>query len=414
MRRGTIKFLLRILVLSMGLLVPTKTLGQNQKIDKGYELFKKGQVLYGKEEYEKSIKYFDSALAIGTSLKETNLIWLATFLKGNVYIFDDQNQNALEAYTESIRIAKKSKNYKRELISYSGLVLVYDKTHQYAKAVKLSDKILSSIDTTDLKDTSTHGNIITTSIEAYLDTERYDLVLKYADQGIALSKKFDNKMVLVDLYIKKGAVYYHKKQYPTSLEYLFKAEIMLQNDTIPNPFYATVNTSYFIASNNYQQGNYDAAIKRLHTNIEASKEKDLLKLPVLQSHLLLANCYGEIKNFKEALHWNDRYVALNEAFQKRKDKTVNKIYEKEATILKGSIAALKSEYLQSEKIKKYAYCDQIVTCAWWPKRQRPTPPIFPKSSTCITRKILTSISTICGSTMPCDVSKTIVCFDPFQ
>ncbi len=352
---GITRFLARWLCLFIVFLFGQNTIAQNSKLGVAEELYKEGKTFYFEEKYEESVEYFDKVEALGKELEDDMLVCMATNMKGNAFLMNDQNQEALDAYYTSLEIAKKLKNFERELIANSGLILVYKKTNQYDRAIELSNKMLQSIDNTSLKNTSAHISAITIGVEAYLDTEQYDTVIHYANQGIVLSKKLDHKEGLVDLYIKKGVVYYYKKDHKTSLDYLFKAESLLQDYKIRNPFYPTVNASYFVASNYYQQGKYDRAIERLLANINASQGNDLYKIPVLQSHLLLANCYDKKEDFEQALHWNNKYVTLNEDLQKQKDKIINRIYEKEAQVLKGGIADLQSKQQKNEHIKKYTY-----------------------------------------------------------
>ncbi len=330
-----------------------ETTSQNDRLETVNEYINKGRSLYYEEEYEKSIEYFDQAITISKNADNYTLSCMATILKGHSYLMNDQNQEALDAYYSGIAIAKENKDLYREIAASTGLVLVYKKTNQYEKALGLSRRMIQLINKTPFKKTKTHVNVITTGSEVYLDTEQYDSVIYYADQGIALSTSLDYKEGLVDLYIKKGVVFYHKEQYKEALSYLFKAEEILQKHEVRNKFYPTVNSNYFVASCYYKQQSYDKAITRLHKAIDISEKNDLLKIPVLQSHLLLANCYAEKEDFENALYWNNTYVTLNEAYQKRKDKTINKIYQKDAQKLKGSIENLQYEHEKDERIKKY-------------------------------------------------------------
>ncbi len=346
-------FLLVFFYLFFLVLNGQETTSQNDQLETAKEYYKKGVSLYYTEEYEKSVEYLNKAIVIAENTDNYIVFCRATNVKGHAYLMNDQNQEALEAYYSSIDVAQKNKDLNQEIITNSGLVLVYKKTNQFKKALNLSRWMLKSIDKTSFKNTTTHVNIITTGSEAYLDTEQYDSVVYYADQGIALSTSLDYKEGLVDLYIKKGVVFYHKEQYEEALSYLSKAEEILQNHEVKNKFYPIVNSTYFVASCYYKQQLYDKAITRLHKAIDIAEENDLLKIPVLQSHLLLANCYAQKKDFENALYWNNTYVTLNEAYQKRKDKTINKIYQKDAQKLKGSIENLQYEHEKDERIKKY-------------------------------------------------------------
>ncbi|AXT61570.1 helix-turn-helix domain-containing protein [Aquimarina sp. AD10] len=328
---------------------------QKSEIDTAQEFFEKGRSYYRKENYKESVAYYKNAEEIFKKLGEEKSLCLTSTLKGHAYMMNDQNQKALDAYYTSLAIAQKIGDLDQEAIANSGLVLVYKKTNQFDKALKVSRKTLQSIDQTSFKDTKIHVDIITTNVEVYLDTERYDSVVYYADQGIAMSKILNHKEGLIDLYIKKGVVFYYQEDYEQSLDYLYKAEKILQNNNINNRFYPTVNSNYFVASCYYQQQLYDKAINRLLLTIKASDKNDLLKLPVRQSHLLLANCYAAKKDFEQSTYWHAKYSSLNEAYQKRKDQTVNKIYEKEAQQLEDGIKVLQSQRNKDKTRTTYAY-----------------------------------------------------------
>ncbi len=335
------------------------TIAQDNKRDTAKKHTAIARDLYYAEEYEKSVTHYNKVMQVAKELQDTLLLCLTNTRIAHAYVMNDQNQKALDTYYISLQLAKKIKNIDQEINANAGLVLVYKKTRQYQKALLISRDIFDKIDKTSYKNTKAHVNIITTGSEAYLDTEHYDSLLYYAEQGIALSKSLDYKEGLVDLYIKKGVVFYHQEQYKEALIYLFKAEELLQQYAIKNEFYPTVNSAYFIASCYYKQGLYDKAIARLLGNIEAAGQNDQFKLPVLQSHLLLANCYAEQEDYKNALYWKDAYMQLNEAFHNRKDKTVNKLYQNEAQVLENGIAQLQQQQVQSERIKTYAYSASI-------------------------------------------------------
>ena len=352
---STIRFVYLFSYLLFLILGIQRTLAQTQTLELAEQYYQKGRALYYEEAYEESIAILDKVEKIAIELDDKVLLCKAATAKGSSYVMNDQNQKALDAYYKALEVAKELKNYDRELMANSGLVLVYKKTNQYDKALALSREILYSIHQTSLKNTKSHVSAITVGIEVYLDTERYDSVLHYAEQGIALSKSLDYKEGLVDLYIKKGVVFYHQDQYEEALDILFKAEEILQTNEVNNSFYPTINSAYFVASCYYKQGLHDQAINRLLDNIKASEQKDLFNLPVLQSHLLLANCYAAQQDFENALLWNTKYVELNEANQKRKTATINKIYQKEAEVLQKGMVDLQDAHRKNERIKIYGY-----------------------------------------------------------
>ena len=339
-----------------------KALFDNQNLDihiaeKYYNL---GRFFYDKETYPKSLEYLDKTIQIATSKNQLEELGKAYSLKGHVYLQEGHNQQALDAYYAAIDIAITTNDIDRELITKSGLIIVLTRMNQLDKAIEISEHMLKTIHHTSFVNSENHVRIYTTVNDVYLAKEMYDKVLYYADKGIEISKRIDFKLGLLDLYIKKGMVFYHQKNYPKALDYLIKSEKILLTEDIESKFFPTVNTNYFMASCYYQQQKYDQAIIYARKSIDALEESDKNKEPVIQLHLLLANCYRAKKQYERALFWNDEYVRLNRYYQINKDKTVNKIYKKEARELESQIDVLQSEMIKESR-SKYVTNGVLVT-----------------------------------------------------
>ncbi len=319
-----------------------------------------GLFFYGEEEFEKCIVYLDKAITIANKLKEYKLLSKSYMIKGHSYLRAGDNQSALDAYYVALDIAKNQGDLEQQIITNSGLIIVLTRMNQSDKALEISRQMLKFIDKTSFKDTKNHVRILTTINDVYLDAEQYDSVLHYAEKGIAMSKLLDYKEGLVDLYIKKGMVFYHTKQYDQAFKYLLKAEDIVLNFDIPNQFFPKTNINYFLASCHYEKKEYDQAIEYLSKTLDSIEETDLDKMPVIQSHLLIANCYGEKKDLEKALYWHNKYLELNEEYQKNKDKTVSKIYTTEAEKLESEIESLKSKQIADKQSKTYVLIILIV------------------------------------------------------
>ena len=159
--------------------------------------------------------------------------------------------------------------------------------------------LLSYYQTTKHYKARGHASIFVLISEVHLHQEQYDSTLHYIEKGLKISKEIEHQEATLDLYLKKGMVYYYQKKYDESLRYLFQAKDILSRQVINNKSFPTINTSYFIASCYYQQGNYDKAITILLDSINRFEENDLFKPPAIRSHLLLANCYNEKKRISE-------------------------------------------------------------------------------------------------------------------
>ncbi len=309
---------------------------------------------YTEEQFDKSLKFLNRAITLAHKLQSTHTLSRAYSIKGHIYLREADDQKALDAYYKAIEIARKHKNIEHEILAKSGMIIVYHRTKKWDKAHKVATYLLNNINATSYANKENHARIYTTINDAFLAQESYDSVLHYANKGIALSKKLDFKEGLVDQYIKKGIVFYHKENYNKAFEFLSRAQQILEDNDVDNSFYEFLNSNYFLASCHYKLKQYDQAITYAQKNIKMSKEKDFDKIEVIQTHLLLANCYREKKNYETALHWNDLYVQMREHYEEKKDKTVDKIFEKAATELESEIATLKKEK-EAEKANKKIY-----------------------------------------------------------
>ncbi|WP_103068835.1 helix-turn-helix domain-containing protein [Aquimarina sediminis] len=333
---------------------------QDTTIDTIEQYIQKGNSFYDADQYEKSIVYFDKARAIAKTIKNDTLMCIVDAKKGHAYMLSGKNKEALDAYYTALTISQRIEDLDREMMINSGLILVLKRMNQLDKAYRIALQMIKSIDKTSFINTKNHVNVLTTVSDIYLAREQYDSVLLFSEKGIELSIVLDYKEGLVDFYIKKGMIFYYKKEYDTSLKYLYEAKDIMTHHDIMNRFFPTVNINYFLASCYYEQEVYDKAIDQLFMTINSLEEKDLIKPPVIQSYLLLANCFVEQRDYEKALYWNNEYVKLTENYQKNKDKTINRIYEKEAEKLEREIVNLKREQASSEKSKRYIYVGFVI------------------------------------------------------
>ncbi|WP_103067989.1 tetratricopeptide repeat protein [Aquimarina sediminis] len=326
--------------------------GQNT-IDEAKKYAKEGKALATKDQYEKSIELFDKAITILKDTKEDQFLSKVYTALGHTYLRKGDNQKALDTYYKALEIAKKQNDIQQEVLINAGVVVVLKRINQLDLALKTVNKMLISVSKTPLNNTLVHVSALATSSEIYLQTGQYDSVLSLANKGIKISKLIDYPLGLVDLKIKKGMVYYYKKDRKKSYQYLFEAKALLDKQKIENNFYQVINSNYFLAANYYEQKLFDKAIHFLSGTITLTKENDNLKPPVIQSYLLMANCYAGKKDFKNSIYWHNKYRQSNDLYQQQKEKTVNTIFEKETQKFEEEIELLKQEQITSEKNRLY-------------------------------------------------------------
>ncbi|WP_322288279.1 helix-turn-helix domain-containing protein [Aquimarina sp. 2201CG5-10] len=313
--------------------------------DIGYSFYKKGN-------FERSIKYLNQAIKIARKDKNEQLLCRTFLIQGNAYLQDWKNQKALDSYYSALEMAQKKGSLEDEIIANSGIVIIRRRMRQLDKALEVCKHALEITEKTSLKKSSNHVNLLTIISEIYLDKKQYDSVLHYAEIGIEMSKPIEYHAGLIDLYTKKGAVSFYRNDINKALTYLYQAEEIIETHKIDRKKLLK-NLNYFFAYCFYKQEQYDKAISYLQTVIISTEEKDYRDKRVLEIYRLMADCYTALGNEKESVHWLQKHAALQDKFLQEKDKTVNKIYDKDTEELGEQIDTLKNEQEKGEKSKNY-------------------------------------------------------------
>lgn len=314
-----------------------------------------GWFFMNKENFIKSFDYLKIASKMAEKQKNNRLQNYAHTGMGHVRLLEGNYPEALNAYFIALDFSKKMQDPHSEIAVLSGIMGIQKKVGQLDKAYTLTQRMLHLMEKFPYKNKKNHAHLLATTNEVYLALEKYDSVLYFADKGIEISKTIGYTKGLIHLYIEKGMVYYHKKRYDEALNYLLQSEELLQNNEINWDSFPTALTNYFLAACYYETKNYDLAIDYLLKIITNAKGNDFFKMSIIQPHLLLANCYGKKEDFKNAIVWHNKYTKLMESYQKEKDETTNKIFERDPEKLQNQIGNLTNKHATSEKLKTYSF-----------------------------------------------------------
>ncbi|MFK7747033.1 MAG: tetratricopeptide repeat protein [Kordia sp.] len=312
-----------------------------------------GSDLQKKEDFRKSINYFLDAITIAKEIEHDSLLFKSYMRLGTSYLYSWKNEKAIKAYYNALKLAKSKGNVDQELVAYSGLIAFLPLINKKDKAVDFSKYALTLIDKASFKNKENHVRVLTTICDAFMAKGDYETMLTHVEAGIQIAEKLNHHTVLVDLYIKKGKYYRHKKKWDEAFLCLNKCKDILKKGKVASPFFPTINTNYAIASCFYDQGKYDEAIQELRNSIAIIKEDDLEKNNVIKTYHFLADCYEQKENYKEAALLLKKVVGLKDAAQNRKDAAVNKFHEEDSNTLFSQIEALQHQEKEQKQTINY-------------------------------------------------------------
>ncbi len=316
----------------------------NQKAATYLEL---GRMFYSSGNYERSTYYFEKGILLAHKGNDTETLSKLYILLGNAQLVTWNNQKALDAYYEVLDI-EGSESYK--VIVNPNIAIIRRRMKQLDQALEVCNEALTLVNNTKYKNGTNHINVLTIASEVHLDLQQYDSVLQLADQGLAMSRKLDYKKGLVDLYTKKGAVYFYKEEYPLALEYLTQADSVFKRSNLKNKT-LNININYYFARCFAQQKKHKKALDYLQQLIylaDDNERGDHIRL--VESYRLMAACYKELGDENNSVYWYEQYGKLNDENQKNKDAVINTIYEKDTALLDKQIATLED---QKAKGKRY-------------------------------------------------------------
>lgn len=316
---------------------------------------------YEKGKYDRSIYYLEKAIESVKGVKNDSLLCKYFIASGNSYLKDWKNQESLDYYNKALNIAQSNGYIRNEFITNSSISIILRRMGQLDKALKVCKNSLKLTENSIDKNTENHVRLINIISEIYLDQKKYDSANHYADIGLIMSKSLDFSIGSIDLYTKKGVVYSHKNDNQKALLYFHKAEEILINKKITQKK-SILNINYFLANHFYEEKKYNKAISYLNNTIPILEEKDARNIRVLDTYILLANCYSKIGKTNEAMHWLQKLIKLKDQFEDAKHKTITKLHKQEIHELENRMEIITNEEMKEERYKEYTFFLLLSVC----------------------------------------------------
>lgn len=304
-------------------------------------------------DYKGALDYMQKALdiVIENNLGEKKLVYLyrkialINFRLGNF-------EAALKNYVAELKIAKKIKDYHREIEILRNIALlkldVGDKKDAY-RVLKINLKILDSIDKTDTDYPRALQERIGSMMalgKNYTLFGQLDKALQTYKDAYELSKE---KFPIESIYLKAGFgnVYTLKKEYNKALSHLYDAEKFADSLNIKDlkPFIYLHKGNAFFGLKKYKQ-----AIQEL-TELDSFLKIEQFNYIELQSRYpVLAKSYDALGDYKKSKENYEKFVALDAKNDDLKLDIVSTIYELyDIDLLEAQIKDLSEEAENKEK-----------------------------------------------------------------
>ncbi|MGC1205665.1 MAG: histidine kinase dimerization/phosphoacceptor domain -containing protein, partial [Flavobacteriaceae bacterium] len=283
-----------------------------------------------------SVLYYDKkALELYISIKDTVKSIEA---HGNItldYISRKQYNLAEKEAFKTIALCKASKNELSLSLNYINLADIYTLTHNTVSAVQYADKGILLIKKLNNKEEL--GFAYSATIETYLQNKDYQKVLQQSNETIRIFKELgigDND--ILKAYNGRGSAYKHLGEYDKALKdylYVLTEAKKLYGEAIGGGYAHYVGETYMA------QQNYEAALPYLNEGVSYAitfNEPNFL----WRRYEALSNCLKHLNQYAEAL----KYSGL-------------------AEVLKDSMHNETIKSLQSELLVKYetAQKDETIT-----------------------------------------------------
>ncbi|HAN19810.1 MAG: hypothetical protein A2X13_12575 [Bacteroidetes bacterium GWC2_33_15] len=316
--------------------------------------------------------YTSDLLTMGKSLNDNSIIAFAKFFLGEYYYLEDEFDDALKNYNESLELYKLENNQPQLAKLYLNLGLTNQYINNYDAALESYQKAIEVFG--NLNDKEQVAICYQDIGTLYNDLEKYSLALIYYEKALDIFKEIGNKSrsaatlqnigVLhynwgnfdqaLDFYTKSlkiyeeldnlngigtslsniGLLYEENKQYQKSLEYYQKSLLVFEE---LNYKPAIVYVYYNLGSIHENLNNIPKSIEYFSKGLELSR-KHSLKDYVSYNYEALSSIYEQKGDFSKALLYYKQYILV-------KDSVFNEVKFKQ-------IEEIEAKYQNSQHIKE--------------------------------------------------------------
>ena len=320
-----------------------------------YSSYQIGYIRYVQGEYLLAIRYANSAVKLAEKRQDTYEIITSNTLMGAILYNLGEYDASLESYlrAKSLYTQMQDDQYILCLVNIANVRI---KLHHFSDALDDYNNVLAILDE---KDESSFAQYLYTYLSTLLGKslsltrlEKYNEAETVCKKGIQLAKANNKPTYKGGFYVNLGVIYFDKKEYHTSLDFLRKGrEILQQNDGLQNNIFIA---DFYIAQNYNAQEKYTEAIDVLDSIF--SRATDDSSVDRIEEMYQLAIDISEIiERPKEQI--NHYYARSNRVKDKKNDQQLRAkdlLHEDDTNDYKIENERLSSENTKNQLDKKIA------------------------------------------------------------
>ncbi len=300
-----------------------------------------GNLYWKTARYEKALKFYNDALKLYQKLNDEKSASSALNNIGNTYYKMKDYKTAVRFYLKSL--TKKEKTGENPLSVLNNIAALYIKLGEYQKALHYLQKALFYCQKTDKKNLSL---IYSNMGSIYLEINSDSTAIKYLKKALKLKQEFNDQKGISIVLNKIGSIYAKQNKLNKALENYSKSyqirKNLPDNEGISNILF-NMGILYMKLKDISKAKSY---LLQAETIMKQNKDyENLVKL-----YLKLAELEKLRKNYKAALNYSNKVVALKDSvFKEKNEKQIRELLAKYETEKKEKQIELLSK---NNKIKE--------------------------------------------------------------
>jgi signal transduction histidine kinase/CheY-like chemotaxis protein len=300
--------------------------------------------------------YSSDLLTLGEQLNNNELVAFAKFYLGEYYYTEDEFENALKNYTESLEQYKLLHDQNQIAQLYLNLGLTNQYLNNYEQALEYYQKAIDVF--TELENKEQVAICYQDIGTLYNDLTKYSLALIYYEKALDIFKELGNKSRSAASLQNIGVLHYNWKNFDQALEFYKKSLKIYEELKNLNGIGTSLSNIGLVYEENKQ---YEKSLEFYQKALLVFEELDY-KPAIVYVYYNLGSINRNLKNLKKSIEYFEKGLALSQKHSLRDYTSYNyealsSIYEMQgnhskALLLYKQYIQLKDSIINEEKYRQ--------------------------------------------------------------